>query len=217
MLHDKDIREPLFDYLDEVFGKTRVMEEKMMGKSRADVIMVIEDAVVGIEIKSDADTYTRLKTQIKDYDRYFDYNFIVVGTAHAMHVKEHVPEHWGIITVEEVDGKPDFYMYREAILNDKAEILKKMELLWRPELAMLQEKYGMPKYANLGKDKVRAKIVAFMEENLNTLNHDISELLFERDYEQMLADIAAYRKALNPRRRGPKKRTSVRRTRKRSE
>ena len=62
MLHDKDIREPLFDYLDETFGKTRVMEEKMMGRSRADVIMVIEDAVVGIEIKSDADTYTRLKS-----------------------------------------------------------------------------------------------------------------------------------------------------------
>ena len=169
MLHDKDIREPLFDYLDETFGKTRVMEEKMMGKSRADVIMVIEDAVVGIEIKSDADTYTRLKTQVKDYDRYFDYNFIVVGTAHAIHVKEHVPEHWGIITVEEVDEKPDFYMYREAILNNKAEILKKMELLWRPELAMLQEKYGMPKYAYLGKDKVRAKIVSFMEDNLNRM------------------------------------------------
>lgn len=214
MLHDKDIREPLFDYLDETFGKTRVMEEKMMGRSRADVIMVIEDAVVGIEIKSDADTYTRLNTQIKDYDRYFDYNFIVVGTAHAGHVKEHVPEHWGIITVEEVDGKPDFYMYREAIFNDKVEILKKMELLWRPELALLQEKYGIPKYAYLGKDKVRAKIVAFMEDNLNILNHDISELLFERDYDKMLADIAAYRKAANPRRRGPKRSTSVRRIRK---
>ena len=214
MLHDKDIREPLFEYLDETFGKTRVMEEKMMGKSRADVIMVIEDAIVGIEIKSDADTYTRLKTQVKDYDRYFDYNFIVVGTAHGLHVKEHVPEYWGIITVEEVDGKPDFYMYREAVYNDKVEVIRKMELLWRPELAMLQEKYGMPKYASLGKDKVRAKIVAFMEEKLDTLNHDISELLFERDYDKMLSDIAAYRKAANPRRRGPKRSTSVRRIRK---
>lgn len=216
MLHDKDIREPLFDYLDETFGKTRVMEEKMMGKSRADVIMVIEDAVVGIEIKSDADTYSRLKTQVNDYDRYFDYNIIVVGTAHAMHVKEHVPEYWGIITVEEIGGEPDFYMYREAIRNDKVEILRKMELLWRPELAMLQEKYGMPKYANLGKDKVRARIAAYMEDNINILNHDISELLFERDYDKMLADIVAYRKAANPRRRGPKKSTGIRRTRKRA-
>ncbi|MCR5374069.1 MAG: sce7726 family protein [Lachnospiraceae bacterium] len=217
MLHDKDIREPLFDYLDETFGKTRVMEEKMMGKSRADVIMVIEDAVVGIEIKSDADTYMRLKTQVKDYDRYFDYNIIVVGTAHAMHIKEHVPEYWGIITVEEIGGEPDFYTYREAIRNDKVEILRKMELLWRPELAMLQEKYGMPKYANLGKDKVRARIAAYMEDNTNILNHDISELLFERDYDKMLADIVAYRKAANPRRRGPKKSTGIRRTRKRAQ
>lgn len=34
---------------------------------------------VGIEIKSDADTYARLDRQVKDYDRYFDRNIIVVG------------------------------------------------------------------------------------------------------------------------------------------
>ena len=38
MLHDKDIREPLFDFLDETYGKIRIIEEKAMGKSRADVI-----------------------------------------------------------------------------------------------------------------------------------------------------------------------------------
>ena len=56
-LHDKDIREPLFDFLEEAYGKIRIIEEKTMGKSRADVVMVTEDDLVGIEIKSDADTY----------------------------------------------------------------------------------------------------------------------------------------------------------------
>ena len=56
MLKDKDIREPLFDFLEDRHSKIRIIEEKTMGKSRADVIMVLENEVVGIEIKSDADT-----------------------------------------------------------------------------------------------------------------------------------------------------------------
>ena len=60
MLYDKDIREPLFDFLEETYGKVRILEEKMMGRSRADVVMVTSDSLYGIEIKSDADTYARL-------------------------------------------------------------------------------------------------------------------------------------------------------------
>lgn len=40
LIHDKDIRDPLFDYLEETYGKIRILEEKMMGRSRADVVMV---------------------------------------------------------------------------------------------------------------------------------------------------------------------------------
>ncbi|MBO7650763.1 MAG: sce7726 family protein, partial [Lachnospiraceae bacterium] len=101
MIYDKDIREPLFDWLEPTFGKVRVIEEKTIGKSRADVFMVLPDCICGIEIKSDADTYTRLARQVKDYDRYFDRNLVVVGTSHAMHIEEHVPAHWGIVTVED--------------------------------------------------------------------------------------------------------------------
>ena len=61
MLYDKDIREPLFDFLEAYYGKVRILEEKQIGRSRADIMMVIPSHVVGIEIKSDADTYARLK------------------------------------------------------------------------------------------------------------------------------------------------------------
>ena len=91
-LKDKDIREPLFDFLEETFGKVRIIEEKQMGRSRADIVMVLEGALAGIEIKSDADTYARLARQVVDYDRFFDYNFLVVGSSHALHAHEHVPE-----------------------------------------------------------------------------------------------------------------------------
>lgn len=68
MLYDKDIREPLFDFLDDIYGVNRIIEEKQMGRSRADVVMVTPEAIYGVEIKSDADTYTRLKRQVRDYN-----------------------------------------------------------------------------------------------------------------------------------------------------
>ena len=87
----------------------------MIGKSRADIVMVVPDEILGIEIKSDADTYARIARQVKDYDRYFDRNLLVVGSSHAGHASEHVPEYWGILSVEERDGGVDFYVLREPM------------------------------------------------------------------------------------------------------
>ena len=64
MLRDRDIREPLFFFLEEKYGKVRILEEKNIGRSRADVVMITDDAIFGIEIKSDADSYARLSRQI---------------------------------------------------------------------------------------------------------------------------------------------------------
>lgn len=45
MLRDRDIREPLFDFLEERLGKIRIIEEKTMGRSRADIVMVLPEAL----------------------------------------------------------------------------------------------------------------------------------------------------------------------------
>lgn len=192
MLYDKDIREPLFDYLEERYGKVRIIEEKQMGRSRADIVMVLPDAVAGIEIKSDADTYARLKRQVKDYDKFFDRNYVAAGSTHAAHIAEHVPEYWGILSVEWMDDRVDFYMIREASENPKADIKQKIRILWRPELAHIQELYGMPKYAGKSKDFVQNKILERLPREV--LQRQISEELFERDYTQIGETIQGYRK-----------------------
>lgn len=218
MLLDKDIREPLFDFLEERYGKVRILEEKTVGNSRADVVMVIPDKIVGIEIKSDADTYTRLESQVADYDLYFDQNIVVVGSTHAGHVAEHVPDYWGIISVEEYDigiksdtgGKPDaeglkegvsdklthkidFYVVREMQPNPKADLLRTIRVLWRPELAHIQETYSLPMYKGKSKDFVRTLIVDRLPAEI--VHHEISEILFERDYAAMIEQIQEFRKA----------------------
>ena len=174
----------------------RIIEEKTVGRSRADVVMVLPEALVGIEIKSDADTYVRLADQIRDYDKYFDMNYVVVGTSHGEHVPEHVPAYWGIITVEVVDDQFDFYILRKPLPNPKVKWKKKLEILWRPELALIQEWNQMPKYKTLNKAKACDKILERVPEIIpeEVLRRQVSDVLFERDYSKVQEVLSEYRK-----------------------
>lgn len=195
-LLDNEIREPLFEFLETTYGKVRIIEEKTMGRSRADVVMVTEQGLYGIEIKSDADTYARLAGQILDYDKYYDYNWAVVGSSHAMHIREHVPEYWGVITVEMTEEGIDFYILKKPEKNPKVEWKYKLKILWRPELAQLQEWYAMPKYKEKKKEFVIEKILSRIPDKINPekLNQDVRQLLFERDYTTVKEQLAEYRK-----------------------
>ena len=151
-LLDKDIREPLFDFLEETYGKIRILEEKVTGRAQADVVMITENLLFGIEIKSDSDTYARLKKQVKNYDLYYDRNIIVAGSSHGAHVSEHVPKYWGIITVElDASGNPDFDVLREPQDNPKEKDDRKISILWRIELNNLLKLNNLPKYARKSK------------------------------------------------------------------
>lgn len=207
MLYDKDIREPLFDFLEETYGKVRIIEEKTIGKSRANIMMIVPDAVYGVEIKSDADTYARIAGQIRDYDKYCDYNIVVAGSSHGLHIKEHVPEYWGIITAELADGRFDFYFLRQPSRNPKMKLERKLSVLWRPELAKLQEMNGMAKYKEKSKAFVINKIKERVPEKLpeETLARQISELLFERDYNIIEEILTEYRKAKTQKRQNREK------------
>lgn len=213
-LHDRDIREPLFEFLEAKFGKMRILEEKRMGKTRADVLMITEDMLYGFEIKSDADTYARLERQIGDYNRFCDRCFAVVGTKHAHSIKEHVPEWWGIITVERAEDSGealDFYVMREPVVSPRPDLRRKlirqMGFLWRPELNHLLEVNGLPKYAAKSK-KFVVETLSERVENA-TLKRQCMDELFERDYAKALAEIAAYREAhRRPRKRRKKKSSS---------
>lgn len=226
MLYDKNIREPLFDFLDETYGTNRTLEELMIGKSRADICMITKEYLYGIEIKSDADTYVRLKRQVRDYNKYFDMNIVVCGSSHGNHISEHVPDHWGIITVEELDNPDvdssdlqlssgcDFYILREPTLNPKVTMLNKLSILWRPELVEIKDKYNLPKYDYLSKTNLILK----MEEKIDAdlLQKDICNALLERDYNTIGEKIAQYRAEKNLKKRRQTVKTSIKRKRRRT-
>ena len=195
MLKDQDIREPLFDFFDEKFGKVRIIEEKQIAKSRADVMLVLEEKLIGVEIKSDADTYARLARQVKDYNKFFDYNYVVVGSSHSKHIEEHVPEYWGIIEAISKEESVEFNVLREPEINKRAQrtykMKRKLSILWRPELSHIQEINGMPKYKQRSKDFVITKIMEKMPWDL--LHRQISEELFQRDYNTISEAIKEWR------------------------
>ena len=173
-LLDKDIREPLFLYLEIRYGKARFFEEKTIGRSRADVMMVTDDAITGLEIKSDSDSYTRLKSQIRDYNKYFDYNYVVIGKSHLKHIEEHIPN------CEGDDGEVLFEVVKEAQKNPKRKMDMKMSFLWRRELQEISAECLKRKYVSLSKLKLRAKLIDSVdEEKLDLL---VSRELFDRDY-----------------------------------
>ncbi|MEC3629969.1 sce7726 family protein [Bacillus velezensis] len=99
-LDDKEIRSTLISRLT-TYKDCRVFEEVTVpsGKARADIVAV-NGHVVAYEIKSDFDSIKRLTTQIPEYDKNFEMNYVVVGQKFAESITMFVPEHWGIIVAE---------------------------------------------------------------------------------------------------------------------
>ncbi|MCR4585025.1 MAG: sce7726 family protein [Lachnospiraceae bacterium] len=180
ILRDADIREPLFDYLEEKYGKIRILEEKVTGRARADVVMVTPGLIYGIEIKSDADSYARLEKQVKYYNWYYDRNILVVGSKHAAHAAEHVPEWWGIYSVEAVGEKTDIYELREASVNPRVKDHRKITILWRAELNRLLKLNKLPVYHSRNKEAAGKRLLDNVPGEL--LWPQVCEELFQRDY-----------------------------------
>lgn len=190
-LYDRDIREPLFDYLEEQYGKTRMFEEKIIGRSRADIIMLTEENLVGIEIKSDADTYERLKRQVKDYEKFCDYNYIAIGKTHEKQVEKHIPKEWGIFVISK-EGEEFLIQEKRAPLeNPKLKKERQITLLWRPELQNILEHNKLPKYKQKSKRFVQQKLLEKLE--WDVLKAQFCQELFERDYTLWEEEIKLYR------------------------
>lgn len=96
-LDDKEIRFALTSRLS-TYKDCKIFEEVTVpsGKARADIVAV-NGHVIAYEIKSDFDSINRLKTQIPEYDKNFEMNYIVVGVKYADSISTIIPDYWGII------------------------------------------------------------------------------------------------------------------------
>jgi len=176
---DSEIRETLCEYLDGRDNKIRIIDELVIGKARADIVAVTE-ILTGYEIKGDTDSYVRLPEQIKEYDRYFRQNWLVVGASHRKSAASHVPPYWGILCVAGPDSGTQVELQREAGDSSKFSVKKQLRLLWRNELAHILKANNLLNCSG----KSKAYISRYLSETVpaDILQQQICAELFERDW-----------------------------------
>ena len=128
-MKDKEIRKILVAYLQTLGKEMRIYQEKSIGSAVCD-LMTATDVLTGYEIKSDSDNYQRLENQVKVYNRFFDYNYLVVGAKHRASAEYKVPYEWGIIVIE----NDNVSVVREAKKNAYANRRSQLSVLWKLEL-----------------------------------------------------------------------------------
>lgn len=150
-LKDEDIRRTL---LQELAGIPHREEVGIYG-SVVDVLSYGEDGLHGFEIKSDADTLSRLPTQAHAYGRGFERVTLVVGRKLSGSALEQIPEWWGvkIAAADPVEGVV-LDELRPSQLNPLLNRRGLLALLWRAELDALVVKLGIARGVRSGARKV---------------------------------------------------------------
>jgi len=179
-LSDKQIRDPLYSFIESASNRIRILEELRIDNSRADLLVVTDGILTGYEVKSDLDSYTCLKTQTADYSKFCDYCYAVVGRSHHQGIMERIPDFWGVMIIAAVGVNFKVDVTRPATLNPKATLDRKLKLLWRRELVSISFRNGLGKCSG----KSRRFIIAKLKKNIekNKLLREITDELFERDY-----------------------------------
>ena len=174
-MNDKSIRKILISYLQSTNDEIRIYQEKSIGVSICDV-MAVTDCLSGYEIKSDLDNYSRLNEQVRAYNMFFDYNYIVVSHKHSGSAKNKVPAEWGIIAVFEDDIKVE----RKAELNPSVSRRRQLSILWKLELKNLLVINNLPMFAQKEKGYISDKIASMVDGKV--LGKQIARELMDRDY-----------------------------------
>lgn len=178
-MKDDAIRLVIFDYLEENTDKIRIFEESPIKSSRCD-FYTVTDRLTGYEIKSDADSYERLAGQVKNYDAFFDENYLVVGATHAASAKKKIPDYWGIISITDMDDGFAVEVLRRAEKNPKCKRKNQLCKLWNSELTAIMKRRGTHVYYGKSKPFRAGELLKKVDDE--TLRAEICRELFERDY-----------------------------------
>jgi len=180
-MNDYQIREALCHYMDNKYcDKFRIIDELVIGKARADIV-IVKDGLTGYEIKGDTDSYKRLPGQIKEYDIYFQKNYLVVGAVNIKTAEKHVPPYWGILYFSETeDGAEHTETIREAEPSPKFNLKKQLGLLWRKELNNILKTNNLSKCCGKNKSYIANYLLGRVPQRI--LQKQLCEELLERDW-----------------------------------
>jgi D-mannonate dehydratase len=105
--------------------------EIKVSNSRAD-FLTINGCTSSFEIKSGLDNLYKLKKQVSDYVRAFEYNYLVVHDRHLANAIEIAPDSFGIWSFEKSGGRK---IHREPLKNQRIDAEFQISLLTKKELS----------------------------------------------------------------------------------
>lgn len=121
------------------------------GARRADLCIIIKNRIIAFEIKSEADSLTRLEGQIEDYLNYFDKVIVVTAPKFTAQIKENVPKNVGIW---EINNNSIIQKQRGNIsLNRDKKYLTSM--LRKKDLDTLKKTYKSSSLDSINEFKIR--------------------------------------------------------------
>lgn len=175
-LYDIDIRKIVHQYLYLSYihdPTTKILHEFSLPFGEAIIdIAVLNQSLVGFEIKSDFDTLARLPVQIGYYNQIFDKIILVTTKKWLSKTIDLLPDWWGIYLLvnncsllsnsitEEILYKSNdgiiLKRVREPQKNAKINLEYRLQLLWKKELIKILELYCLPsKYRYKTKQDIR--------------------------------------------------------------
>ena len=171
-MYDPEIRLILKQH----YNNRLLVDEVNVGRSRIDLIDLSSE-LHGIEIKSEHDNFSRLKSQIKNYNKYFSKVSIAVHESKEEEVLGHVPYFWGIIVIY---NNKSVVEKRQPLLNPYSSKSLILTLLWKEELvSILSNKYHVSihgRYSQLPKWRL-LKLLQKEVDLLNTIELVRSQLI----------------------------------------
>lgn len=176
---DIDIRIPLLKWLDDLYlydDDTRIIEEMKVPRPAARVdVAVVNGELSGYEIKSDADTLFRLGSQIGAFTNVFDKINIVTTKKHLKKARKKIPNFWGIIIYECLDGESKFVVKRQAKKNTKVNLESLLYTLNKRELRNVSQQLSIKSSIALHKEEMVESIIsnASLKQVKNKTKHEL--------------------------------------------
>lgn len=125
-------------------GESTVVFEKaiMRGRTICDCLIFTEKrGLIGVEIKTERDSTTRLNKQLADYEQVCDYVYVLCHDNHVPKVEQiltrHKHGHVGILAYTEFRGEPLLGIYKEALHSPLKSAYHMLDILWKEEILKL--------------------------------------------------------------------------------
>jgi len=123
---------------------TRIVHELALCQAEARVdVAAVNGRLVGWEIKTRADTLTRLPRQQDVYSRVFDRVWLVADDRHIEPALAMIPSWWGVMRIRDQAGACRLTLVRPSRLNRSVDVHSLVRLLWRAEALAELEALGL--------------------------------------------------------------------------